>query len=280
MDWRYDQGMEPQPTAVRAPIQLRIADDIRIRIEKGEYQAGDSLPALHELAETWSCSISSARNAIALLKTQGLITGGRGKAPVVRVPPRLVIRQSQRHQAEKELALAPESVRCGHGEAEDDLGSPLADLDFRSEYHFVPASREFAAIFGCPAGEDLLRKQYETRDPSGWIRLAYSVSYVPVRLVESNPVLLSADCEPWPGGAQHQFRTVGIEIAEVVDEVKALMPTTVEAQRWDLDAGVPLLCVRRISIDTDKRVVEVSDAQYPADRTLLRFSTPLQPWSE
>ena len=34
------------------------------------------------------------------------------------------------------------------------------------------------------------------------------------------------------------------------------------------------------SVDTGGNVVEVSDAQYPADRTELRFSTPLKPWSE
>jgi len=86
--------------------------------------------------------------------------------------------------------------------------------------------------------------------------------------------------EPWPGGAQRQFSTVGIEIADVADEVRAVMPTTVDAQRWDLEDGVPLLLVRRISADTAGRVVEVSDAQYPADRTLLRFDTPLRPWGD
>ena len=35
---------------------------------------------------------------------------------------------------------------------------------------------------------------------------------------------------------------------------------------------------RRISIDTDDRIVEVSDADYPADRTELQFVTPLKPW--
>jgi GntR family transcriptional regulator len=272
--------MEPELTAVRAPIHLQIADAIRVKIEKGEYQPGDALPPTHELADQWGCSVTSARAAIQLLKAQGLITGGRGKAPVVRVPRRMVIRDSLRHQAEKDLALTDEDVRQGHGEAEDDLGSPLTELDFKCDYRIVAAGHELAAIFRCEPGEELLRKQYETRDPSGWTRFAFSVSYVPVRLIEANPALLAAACEPWPGGAQHQFRSVGVEIAEVADEVKATMPTTVEAQRWDLEDGVPLLLVRRISIDTAGRVVEVSDAQYPADRTELRFTTPLKPWRE
>jgi GntR family transcriptional regulator len=271
--------MEPQPTGYLPPIQLRIADDIRMRIESGEYRPNDPLPTLHELAAQWRCSITSARNAVALLKAQGLITGGRGRAPVVRKPPRRVVRDSSRHQAEKDLVLAPEDERRKHGEAEDDLGEPLNDLQFRTEYDSVAAEPDLAAVFQCPSGERLLRKLYETCDKDG-VRLAYSVSYVPESLLKSNPLLLSPECEPWPGGAQHQFHTVGIEIAQVVDEVTAIMPTTVDAQRWALDEGVPLLAVRRISVDTTGRVVEVSEAQYPADRTELRFTTHLNLWGK
>jgi GntR family transcriptional regulator len=272
--------MAPELTEVTPPISLRIADDIRGKIETGELRPDDQLPTLPALAAQWSCSVTSARGAMALLRSQGLISGGRGQPLRVRVKPRMVIRDNRRHQAEKDLALASLDDRRRHGEAEDDLGEDLQALDFRSEYRDVPASAGLAAVFGVEPGTMLKRKLYETRDKSGWTRRAYSVSYTPVSLLEANPELLTDDCEPWPGGAMHQFRTLGIEIAEVVDEVRAIMPTTVDVQRWALEPGVPLLAVRRISIDTDKRVVEVSDAYYPADRTTLRFATPLTPWSE
>jgi hypothetical protein len=38
--------MEPQPTPVAAPIHLRIADDLRMQIERGNLQPGASLPTL------------------------------------------------------------------------------------------------------------------------------------------------------------------------------------------------------------------------------------------
>ena len=63
----------------------------------------------------------------------------------------------------------------------------------------------------------------------------------------------------------------------IVDEVTARMPTTVEAQAWDLPDGVPLIFCRRISFDASDGPVEISDAYYPADRTELRFVTPLTP---
>jgi GntR family transcriptional regulator len=104
------------------------------------------------------------------------------------------------------------------------------------------------------------------------------VSYLPYALISANPDLLDSKNEPWPGGTQHQLYTVGIEITRIVDVVTSVMPTTAEAKHWELDAGVPMLRVRRISIDTQDRVVEVSDADFPADRTELRFATPLKQW--
>jgi hypothetical protein len=40
----------------------------------------------------------------------------------------------------------------------------------------------------------------------------------------------------------------------------------------------PGLVCRRISFDANDRTIEISDAEYPGDRTELRFITPLKPW--
>src|SRR5215831_5969827 len=131
--------MEPQRTPAPAPIALRIADDLRIDIETGRLAPGDSLPTLHEITARWHCSITSARTAVALLKQQGLITGGRGRAPVVRAAPPKVDRTSLRHQAEKDLVHQPEDVRRGRGLAEDDLHGPLDGFELTARYTTQPA---------------------------------------------------------------------------------------------------------------------------------------------
>lgn len=270
--------MEPQLTAVRAPIQLQIADDIRVQIERGDLAPGDSLPALHELAERWHTSIASARSAIALLKQQGLITGGRGKAPVVRSPHRRIVRSSDRHQVEKDLVLRSEEERRKNGAAEIDLGVPLNQLDFVATYDVIDATDVLAEAFKVAPTIRILRRLYTTDDRTRGHRQSWSVSYVPYDLISGNPDLLTSDCEPWPGGTLHQLHTVGIEVVRIIDEVSAAMPTTAEVHQWGMDDGVPLLLVRRISIDTTERVVEISDARYPADRTELQFSTQLAKW--
>jgi GntR family transcriptional regulator len=270
--------MEPQLTAVPAPLQVRIADDLRIRIERGELAPGDSLPTHQELAERWACSLNPVRAAIELLKQQGLITGGRGKAPVVRTPPRQVVRSSLRHQEEKDLVLTTEEERAHRGTAEIESKVSIEDLRFRSVYDVVPADEDVSAALQVDEGTEVLRRMWEHVDPTTGRREAWSVSHIPEAYVHDNPALFDPKNEPWPGGTQHQLSTVGIEIMEIIDEVTAHMPSTADAQLWDLAPGIPLLRCRRISIDQNARRVEISDAEYPADRTRLDFFTPLRPW--
>lgn len=147
---------------------------------------------------------------------------------------------------------------------------------FSSQYDQVEAGPELAKVFGVEPTTLMLRRQREATDPNTELRLPWSVSHIPLDIVKSNPALLDPNNEPWPGGTQ--LSTVGVEIMKMVDEVTARMPTTVEAQLWGPPEGVPLIFCRRISIDGDGRVIETSDADYPADRTELHFVTPLRPW--
>src|SRR5258707_5875293 len=105
-----------------------------MQIERGDLAPGDSLPTLAQLCERWSCSVNAARGAITLLKAQGLITAGRGKAPIVRIPPNRVGRSSERHQAEKHLAMRPEAERATVGEAETNLNMSIVEQEFSSTY--------------------------------------------------------------------------------------------------------------------------------------------------
>lgn len=277
---QYNDRMEPQRTAAQQPIAVQIADDLRIKIETGTLRSGDSLPSLHELATEYRCSVASARAAVSLLKQQGLVTGGRGKAPTVRSKPRRVERSSDRHQAEKDLVRQPEHIRREHGLAEDDMNSTFDQHEFEAKYSIVAADLDLASTFQIPEGTSLLRREYIHKDRKTGILEAWSLSWLPNDIIAGNPAISDPANAAWPGGTMHQLYTVGIEIDQVIDHVTAAMPTTVETQMWDLPEGTPLIWVRRISIDTTSRVVEVTDAQFPADRTMLTFRTPLSRWDD
>ena len=271
-------NMESQRTPVNPPIAVTIADDLRIRIETGALRSGDSLPTLHEISQQYRCSITSARSAIGLLKSQGLVVGGRGTAPTVRPAPRRVERSSEFHQAEKDLVRESEDVRARHGIAEDVMGSELDDYEFDAKYSIVPADADLADAFRVQEGTSLLRREFSHRDRRTGALDAWSISWLLHDLVSANPKISDPKYRKWAGGTMHQLYTVGVEIDEVFDYVTAAMPTTVEVQKWNLLEGTPLLWVRRISVDTTGRVVEVSDGQHPADRTMLTFRTPLKRW--
>lgn len=93
-----------------------------------------------------------------------------------------------------------------------------------------------------------------------------------------NPDLLAAGNEPWPGGAQSQLHTVGIELGRITERVRAGPPTVEETAELGLSAGVAVLVLHKTPIDTEGRVVEVSDVTLPGDRTESLFTTPLSRW--
>jgi GntR family transcriptional regulator len=263
---------EPSTTA-------QITSDLRGRIHDHTYGPGALLPSEPELASTYGVSRQTARSALRTLEQEGLVSVRARRGRIVRVPPRRAVRDSERHQIEKDNAILPEDARGKLGEAETNLAMSIDDQEFSSKYDIFPAPAELAEIFAIVPTTPLLRRRFTSIDPRTKNLLSDSVSYIPKAFVESNPAILDERNEPWPGGTLHQLSTVSIEIMNVVDEVTARMPSSAEADEWDLPPGVPLLFCRRLSYDRGGTLIEVSDAWYPADRTELRFTTPLKPWS-
>jgi GntR family transcriptional regulator len=69
--------------------QLRIADDVRARIEAGDYPPGSRLPSLPELAAEFGVSLVTVRLALARLRQEGLIVSQQGTGNFVRTRPPL-----------------------------------------------------------------------------------------------------------------------------------------------------------------------------------------------
>lgn len=270
--------MEAEPTPGVPAVHDQIADSIRQQIAAGDLKPDDAIPTIEELRARWRCSSGTVRTALAVLRAEGLITQGRGKPATVRRPPRRITLPQAFGQKQKDAVLLPPGDRSAAGAIELTAGIPIAETIASYRYSTVPAGTDLAELFTVPDGTSLLRREYEMTDPETGVRLSYSVSCIPKALIESNPELLDETNEPWPGGHQHQLYTVGIELGSIVRTVIAVEPTPAARHKWGMDSGVPLLVVRSRSIDITGRVVEVSDATYPADRTELMFTEQLEPW--
>jgi GntR family transcriptional regulator len=183
-----------------------------------------------------------------------------------------------RYQWEKDRVREPEDERRKTGGTEQDTGLTLDDLEFHCEYTTEAADEALAKEFGVPAGTRLLRRDYWTSARTEGAALTLSHSWLPYDLVATNPALLDAGNEPWPGGTQHQLSTVGIELDRITDQITARPPLPREAEILDVEPGVAVLNMHKVSVDTTGRVVEVADGVFAGDRTELVYTTKLKRW--
>lgn len=258
----------------------QIADDIRAQIAHGQLLPGAALPTIKQLCERWHCQDKVVGKALDVLSSEGLITRGRGGPARVRVQQSRtpIVLSASWAQEQKEVVLRPKAERMKRGAIELTAGIPIEETVSSHRYAEVPASADLADEFDIEPGTPLVRRSYEMTDPASGHLLSWSQSYIPLHLIEGNPALLDESNEPWAGGHQHQLYTVGIELGSFRRTVIAVQPAPAERSRWGIDTGVPILAIRSRSIDTAGRVVELSDARYPADRTEITLVEDLQPW--
>jgi GntR family transcriptional regulator len=254
----------------------RIASDLRRQIQTGDLAAGDRMPAETALKDEYDVSLLTMRRALDVLEMEGLIEKRHGRGNYVRAPRRRVRRTTDRYQWEKDRALLSDEERRGTGAMERDTGLTFDDLQFAAQYSSMEANADLAEAFAVPIGTPLLRRSYRTRSREEKTPLSLAVSYLVRDLIADNPDLLSADNEPWPGGTPHQLYTVGIEVDRIIDEVTARPPSPDEAEALGIEAGVSLIALRKTSIDTTSRVVEVADVLMAGDRTELVYTTNLK----
>src|ERR1700716_514743 len=78
------------PRVPRSPsLYRKVAEDIKAAIAAGGYAAGTRLPSEHELAERYSVSRGTIRQAFAALRADGVIASRRGARRVVVGGPRV-----------------------------------------------------------------------------------------------------------------------------------------------------------------------------------------------
>ncbi len=77
-----------QHQGAKPPAKYRqIADDLRARIESGEYPPGAQLPTKAELMEEYSASLATVDHAIDVLRGWGLVETRQGVGTFARRPP-------------------------------------------------------------------------------------------------------------------------------------------------------------------------------------------------
>ncbi|WP_375483686.1 GntR family transcriptional regulator [uncultured Jatrophihabitans sp.] len=218
-------------------MHATIAEDLRQRIRSGEFAVGEALPSESQLCTAWDASRGPVRQALASLRAEGLIAGGRGKPPVV-------CSTSLAQSFDTLLSYSAWAQSIGRVP-----GQRTLELALR------PADETVAELLGVDIGDQVvhvLRQRLLDGLPAMLERSCF--------LGEVGRQLFEFDCDSGSLWAYLQSR--GADFAAASHVIDALGADEVDAEQLHLPLGAPLLRQQRWARNSSGRVLEYSDDRY------------------
>ncbi len=229
--------MAPSTRPGEPSLYRKVADDLRAAIAAGGYEPGARLPSESELAERYSVSRGTVRQAFAALRADGVIASRRGARRVVIGGPRL--------QSFGELLSFS---RWARAVGEQPAGRMVSVLRRTA----TPIEAERLAL---PAG--------------AWIYYL-----VRVRLLSGRPVMIERTAFPDQVGAlvagfdletesiTERLEELGVVFADAEHVIDSVPASAEDARLLASRPRVPLLRERRRTIDPAGTPVEWSEDRY------------------
>lgn len=243
------------------PAFKQIADDLRHQIESGGLAAGDRVRSEAQLMAAYGVARMTVRQALAVLKAEGLIIAEHGRGVFVRSKP--VVRRvasdrfARHHREEGQAAFIAEA---------EGLAAPSVD---QLEVGYEKPTSEVRDRLQLTNRDRVLARRRRYLLDAQPVELASS--YVPAALAKGTPI---EERHTGPGGIYARLEESGHELAEFTEEVAARMPTPEERQRLLLSDGTPVLTVRRIAFDQAGIAVEMTDTVKAAPSYVLEYRFP------
>lgn len=242
----------------------QIAGHLRDAVTSGQLGPGDRIPSERELMEHYGVQRETVRQAIALLRSEGVLVARHGKgvfvreiAPVVRVSSS---RFSRKEREGKGLpAFAAEMARLGR-EWHQEL----------TEVGRAPVPPEAAERLRIEPGTEVAvrrRRMYVEGVP-----LQLADSYVPLQIAEGTAIL---EENSGPGGIYSRIEEKGHRLSHATEELQARMPQPEERSQLALDPGVPVVTLIRTAFDTDDNPVEVLLSVVAGDKQVFVYDVSL-----
>jgi GntR family transcriptional regulator len=221
-------------------LHHRIATELRREITAGALAVGEPLPSEAQLCDRYQVSRGTVRHALAALRAEGAIGGGRGKPPVVRPPV-----TSQDFSAIASFSAWAHAVGREPGQRTLELARR-------------PASPEVADALALEGGAPV-------------------VEVLRVRLLDGDPVMLERsrfvesvgrhlfDFDLDSGSIYAYLLGEGVDLARVTHVVDAVPAQELDAEHLGVAVGEPLLRARRRAADRDGEPLEWSEDRYRGD---------------
>ncbi|MBV1854269.1 GntR family transcriptional regulator [Catellatospora sp. NEAU-YM18] len=240
---------------------MEIANDIREAIARGEYQVGDRLPGENVLMQRYGVARATARDALAVLRHEGLAIARPGAGVYVTSRKRL-IRDSTDRYSRRQASPPPFMTDAANSNHE-------AGWEHVSERK--SATTRVAELLGIAVGEPVMETAYRFFADGSPVQLSWS--WEPLSLTGGTPVE-----QPEEGsvtGVIARMDAIGQRVDRVVEKVTARAATTSEAERLQLpQRGSYVLVIERRHYAGDL-AVEACDIVFPGDRYELTYAIPV-----
>jgi GntR family transcriptional regulator len=197
-------------------VYRQIADHLRDDIQRGALAPGEQLPSESQLMAEYDVSRVTARRALGVLVTDGLVVAEHGRGWFVRRRPPVKRLGSDRFARRRE------------GKAAFTVDMEASNRPFRVDVLFVgvgPVPAEVGARLGVDAGADVVirRRRYFAEESP----IEFATSYIPLDVAEGTPI---AEPNPGPGGIYARMEDKGFMFERYDEEVTARMPTEEETR--------------------------------------------------
>lgn len=249
--------------STETPLYLRVAEELRARIESGELTPGTRLPSVADIIRTYGGSNSVASAAYKLLVAEGLVVSRHGAGHYVRSleTPELLER---RHRARSEDSPFAE------GAAEQG-----AVGTWRHESTTEKASERVAGRLKLEVGAPVMHTSYVYLADEKPVQLAES--WEPLELTGQSLIALP-EVGPYAGvGVAARMRVLGLEVGEPLERVRARVASRAEAQALGMAPPGPVLEIERTYFDQGSgRPVETADIVMRGDRWVAVYGQSRQ----
>jgi GntR family transcriptional regulator len=249
------------------PLHLQLAAYLRHQITSGELGPGAALPSISQLVSEHGVSSTAVRQALGVLRDEGLTIGHAGRGTYVRIPP-AVRRVSSSRYAAQLAALARGEVPAESAFARD-YGVDQSQVTVECHFAQVPASETVAAALGVEIRQPVFERRM-TMNAAGRAEQIRRAWY-PLELVDGTP-MTDPSRQPVPGGVIAELAALGIELTATDEDVRARMPTPDESTTLRLHGGTPVLELWRVA-HSKTGPVEAVSIVLPADRVVLHYRT-------
>ncbi|MET7852941.1 GntR family transcriptional regulator [Streptomyces avermitilis] len=237
------------------PKYQRIADDLREAIAAGQYRPGDRLPGESALAEQYDVATLTARQALKILRVEGLVETKRGAGARV-----VSFRPIRRRGIQR---LARDHWGAGKSIWSADEERPVS-IDVRVETAPVPA--HIAHMLGLEEDDTVCVRSRRFVLDERSVMLASS--YLPLELVSGTAI---TRIDTGEGGIYARLAEIGHAPVHFREEIRCRFPSSDEAQRLEMPIERPVIKLFRTAYDADGDVVEVNEMTMDSTSYVLEY---------